>query len=94
MRKLLFIALVFVAGLGKAQQLPQFSQFMFNQYAYNPAYAGVKPSWEAVTNNRYQWSGITDAREHLHFRLKVLSKKKIWPLEVMFIRTTLAQHVA
>jgi len=61
MRKLLFIALVFVAGLGKAQQLPQFSQFMFNQYAYNPAYAGVKPSWEAVTNNRYQWSGITDA---------------------------------
>jgi len=61
MRKPLFFALVFVAGLAEAQQLPQFSQFMFNQYAYNPAYAGVTPTWEAVTNNRYQWGGITDA---------------------------------
>lgn len=61
MRQLILFALVFVAGLGKAQQLPQFSQFMFNQYAFNPAYAGVTPTWEAVTNNRYQWGGITDA---------------------------------
>lgn len=49
-------------GLGTtAQQLPQFSQYMFNQYAFNPAYSGVNPSWEAITNNRYQWVGITDA---------------------------------
>jgi type IX secretion system PorP/SprF family membrane protein len=61
MKQLLIISLVFVAGLAKAQQLPQYSQFMFNQYCYNPAYAGVTPSWEATTNNRYQWSGITDA---------------------------------
>jgi hypothetical protein len=44
MKQLLVITLVFAAGLAKAQQLPQFSQFMFNQYAYNPAYAGVTPS--------------------------------------------------
>ena len=44
-----------------AQQLPQFTQYMFNKYAFNPAYAAVTPSWEATTNNRYQWSGITDA---------------------------------
>ena len=43
------------------QQLPQYTQYMFNQYAFNPAYAGVQDNWEAVTNNRYQWIGITDA---------------------------------
>src|SRR5687768_16442336 len=62
MKKIALIAiLVFVKGLSMAQQLPQFSQYMFNQYAFNPAYTGVTDSWEAVTNNRYQWLGITDA---------------------------------
>lgn len=62
MKKLLILAgLSILTTWGNAQQLPQFSQYMFNQYAFNPAYAGVKPSWEAVTNNRYQWIGITDA---------------------------------
>lgn len=54
-------ALLLSAQSINAQQLPQFSQYMFNQYAFNPAYAGVKDNWEAVTNNRYQWLGITDA---------------------------------
>ncbi len=62
MKKIAYLALfVFMNGLSWAQQLPQFSQYMFNQYAFNPAYCGVTPSWEAVTNNRYQWVGITDA---------------------------------
>lgn len=53
--------LLLISANGQAQQLPQFTQYMFNQYAYNPAYAGVQDNWEAVTNNRYQWVGITDA---------------------------------
>lgn len=61
MKKIAFILGTFLASFCYGQQLPQFTQYMFNQYAYNPAYAGVKPSWEAVTNNRYQWIGITDA---------------------------------
>lgn len=62
MKKTAFILqLIFAAALCNAQQLPQFSQYMFNQYAFNPAYAGVPDSWEAVSNNRYQWLGITDA---------------------------------
>ncbi len=58
-----FITLVFFCWTGSvfSQQLPQFTQYMFNQYAYNPAYAGVSDHWEVVTNNRYQWTGITDA---------------------------------
>ncbi len=61
MKHSLLIGLLVVTGNLFAQQLPQYSQYMFNQYAFNPAYAGVKDNWEAVTNNRYQWIGITDA---------------------------------
>ena len=62
MKKLAITAiLVLMKGLSMGQQLPQFTQYMFNRYAFNPAYTGVTPSWEATTNNRYQWTGITDA---------------------------------
>lgn len=44
-----------------AQQLPQYSQYMLNDYIINNCFAGTKPFWEAKTNHRYQWEGITDA---------------------------------
>jgi len=61
MKKILLIPILCFAFIVKGQQLPQQTQFMFNQFAFNPAYAGVTDSWEAVANNRYQWIGITDA---------------------------------
>ncbi|HSY77587.1 MAG TPA: type IX secretion system membrane protein PorP/SprF [Bacteroidia bacterium] len=45
----------------KAQQLPQYSQFMLNDFSMNPAIAGTEPYFEAKSDNRYQWVGITDA---------------------------------
>lgn len=61
MKTHLLIAAFLMCGYTFGQQLPQYTQYMFNQYAFNPAYAGVNDHWEAVTNNRYQWIGITDA---------------------------------
>lgn len=61
MKKIWILAAFMVCGKTFGQQLPQYSQYMFNQYAFNPAYAGVKSNWEAITLNRYQWIGITDA---------------------------------
>jgi type IX secretion system PorP/SprF family membrane protein len=61
MKHILYISILFLSFTVRGQQLPQQTQFMFNQYAFNPAYAGVTDSWEAVANNRYQWLGITDA---------------------------------
>ncbi len=49
------------------QQLPQQTQYMFNQYAFNPAYAGVTDNWESVMNTRYQWVGLTDAPRTVTF---------------------------
>jgi type IX secretion system PorP/SprF family membrane protein len=45
-----------------AQQLPQYTQYMLNDFPINPAIAGKgKDYWDVVSNNRYQWVGITDA---------------------------------
>lgn len=50
-----------VAGAGFAQQLPQYSQYMLNEMAINPAVAGKNDYAEVRSNNRQQWVGITDA---------------------------------
>lgn len=44
-----------------AQQLPLFSQYMLNDYFQNPAVAGSRPYFDAISANRLQWAGITDA---------------------------------
>lgn len=44
-----------------AQQLPQYTQYMLNEMAINPAVAGKDDFADARSNNRYQWVGITDA---------------------------------
>ncbi len=43
------------------QQTPMYTQYMLNDFAYNPAIAGTKEYYQAKSNNRYQWIGITDA---------------------------------
>lgn len=44
-----------------AQQLPQYSQYMLNEMAINPAVAGKDEFAEVRSNIRQQWVGITDA---------------------------------
>ena len=44
-----------------SQQLPQYSQYLLNDYVLNPAIAGSKDYFEAKSNHRFQWVGITDA---------------------------------
>ena len=50
-----------VGGEAAAQQLPLFSQYMLNDYFQNPAVAGSRPYFDAVSANRLQWIGVTDA---------------------------------
>ncbi len=56
MRNLLFIAvLLLTTCLIHGQQLPQYSQFMWHQYAYNAAYAGMDRSLSVSALMRTQW---------------------------------------
>lgn len=44
-----------------AQQVPLYTQYMFNRILYNPAVAGVDPFFQIRSNHRFQWVGMTDA---------------------------------
>ena len=57
---LLFVS-IFMGGMLQAQQLPQLSQFMLNDFAVNPAIAGMHDSYQIKTSVRNQWVGIEDA---------------------------------
>ncbi len=59
---LLMVSLVSLAYQNaKAQQLPQFTQYMLNPFIINPAVAGNNNYYQIRSNNRWQWTGLTDA---------------------------------
>ena len=58
------------------QQLPIFSQYLLNDYAYNPAVAGSKDYYDVKSNHRYQWVGITDAPRTYTLSINGPSKNK------------------
>lgn len=61
-RTLLLITLLSTASVPVlAQQLPLYSQYMFNTLEINPAYAGFKESMQFTTIFRKQFNGIKDA---------------------------------
>ena len=53
---ILLFAICF-GGLLKAQQLPQITQYMSNNYAVNPAVAGMYDYYQVNTTIRDQWTG-------------------------------------
>jgi len=62
LRRILVLALVaMVLGQAHAQQLPQLTQYQFNDYVFNPAVAGSRNFFELRSGHRYQWVGIQDA---------------------------------
>lgn len=52
---------VFSCGLLFGQQQTLFTNYMLNQYLYNPAYAGVFKGIEVNANYRQQWAGFDGA---------------------------------
>ena len=58
---ILLIALVSLTMKAGAQQTIQFSQYVFNGLAVNPAYAGYKEDWTLNLSSRIQWAGINGA---------------------------------
>ncbi len=61
MRHLLLSCLVVLVMNANGQQLPQLTQYQFNDYIFNPAIAGSRPFFELRSGHRYQWVGIQDA---------------------------------
>lgn len=63
--KNIFTILLLILGVGTvaAQQAPQYSLYMFNKYAFNPAYAGMDNSLSMTGVYRNQWMGLEGSPE-------------------------------
>lgn len=60
MKRLIIIIVLLILGFeySNAQQLPQFTQYMYNTISVNPAYAGSRGALSIVGLNRNQWAGF------------------------------------
>ena len=65
MKKLIKFGIATIVFFGSyatiAQQLPQFTQYMYNTISINPAYAGSRETLSIVALHRNQWVGVSDA---------------------------------
>jgi len=57
----LLIFLAFSIHTAIAQQLPQYTQYVFNNYLLNPAVTGIENYTDAKLGYRNQWSGLNGA---------------------------------
>ena len=61
MKRIIAILFIFATCLTYAQQDALYSQYTYNQFSINPAYAGSRNSFSGVLFHRSQWVGIKDA---------------------------------
>src|SRR4051812_1409573 len=73
-----FLAVVFFLSVTSAyaQPEPQFTQYMYNRFLFNPAYAGSGDALEARLLHRSQYTGLTSrwiATQGFNFSLPIYS---------------------
>lgn len=50
-----------------AQQKPQYTQYILNNYILNPALSGIENYWDVKLSNRDQWVGLSGAPRTMYF---------------------------
>lgn len=60
MRRIIVIMSLLIGGVANAQQIPQYSQYLRNQFMVNPAAAGVYDFVDITMSGRWQWVGFGD----------------------------------
>lgn len=80
MKKRLLILIVIIGSVAPAigQQLPHYTNFVYNYFQYNPAVAGAVPCLEMKLGYRKQWDGFPDApvTAYANFHGKMSKGKK------------------
>lgn len=61
MKRLIIIFFILASLGGYAQQDPVFTQYVFNDLAINPAYAGTSEALSVDLVNRFQWVGVKNS---------------------------------
>lgn len=65
--KFIGLVLVLLSAVGYAQQDAQYTQYMYNTIAVNPAYAGSRESLNVFGLYRTQWVGLDGAPKTINF---------------------------
>lgn len=76
MRGLITFLILTISFSVCSQQIAQYSQWSFNQFAINPALAGVKRCLDVRTAARVQWAGFEGAPQSGIFTINAPLKKK------------------
>ncbi|MFK7833361.1 MAG: type IX secretion system membrane protein PorP/SprF [Winogradskyella sp.] len=72
-----------------AQQLPQFTQYMFNTISINPAYAGSRETLSVVGLHRSQWVGLDGGPETQTLSVHTPMRNENMGLGISFINDKL-----
>lgn len=84
-KKILILVVLMVSGKSFTQQVPQYSQYLRNQFMVNPAAAGVYDFLDITLSGRWQWVGFDDSPRTAYLSgSTVLSKKKRVPYNPAF----------
>ena len=74
------VVFILVAHFGSAQQNAQYTNFLFNAFALNPANAGLKECLDARVGYRTQWAGFEDNPRttflSAHQRINAISRER------------------
>ena len=84
------IALTLLCGISAfGQQIPQFTQYMFNTISINPAYAGSRETLSLVGLHRSQWIGLDGGPSTQTFSIHSPMKNEKVGLGLSFINDQL-----
>src|SRR5258708_39838891 len=63
MKRILLLLILFVSymHLASAQQKPQYTQYIFNNFLLNPAVSGIENYTDVKAGYRSQWTGLQGA---------------------------------
>jgi type IX secretion system PorP/SprF family membrane protein len=63
MKKLIALIVIGITGTSFSQQIPQYSQYLRNQFMLNPGAAGIYDFTDITLSGRWQWVGFGDNNE-------------------------------
>ena len=70
MRHLYFLLFIIITFDAVAQQKPQYTQYIFNNYVLNPALAGIENYIDCKAGYRTQWTGLDGAPVTQYFSIQ------------------------
>ena len=77
--RFIVLLLIMISGIAGAQQRPQYTQYIFNNYLLNPALSGMENYTDVKIGHRQQWRGINGAPTTTFVSANmVLGDKYLW----------------